>query len=108
MVKSGYSAPAAAFRAKAWSLFGRKTKRPVYGAIGIKTRQGGGHVAFVVGQSSDGRYLYMLGGNQNDEVNISRYPKNVWTDFVLPWGYDASRDGLPILRNAVVAAGRES
>jgi poly(3-hydroxyalkanoate) synthetase len=31
----------------------------------VKSRlSGGGHVAFVVGKSSDDKYLYMLGGKQ--------------------------------------------
>ncbi|MBH0059433.1 TIGR02594 family protein [Pseudoalteromonas sp. SWXJZ94C] len=71
-----------AFRAKEWASFGKSISAPVYGAIGIKSRKGGGHVAFVVGQSADGNYLYMLGGNQSNSVNVAKYKKEVWDSFV--------------------------
>lgn len=107
MEQHGYAPPANAFRARAWENFGAAISEPVYGAIGVKSRTGGGHVAFVVGKSSDDQYLYMLGGNQSDEVNISRYPKNVWNKFVVPSGYDATLDSLPIYNKTASSAGRE-
>lgn len=70
-------------RAKSWSNYGVVIKEPVIGAIAVKSRKGGGHVCFVVGQDSKG-YLYCLGGNQNDEVNIAKYKKEVFEDFRLP------------------------
>lgn len=97
-----------AFRAKEWINFGRKIDHPVYGAIGIKSRKGGGHVAFIVGQSEDGEHYYMLGGNQDDQVKISRYPRSVWTTFVVPLAYDAEGRDLPVYRDDAAAAGRES
>ncbi len=108
MEQHGHTPPANAFRAKEWKNFGKTIANPVYGAIGIKSRTGGGHVAFVVGKSSDGKKLYMLGGNQGDEVNISEYPADVWTTFVVPSSYDASRDSLPIYTKLSVKAGKES
>lgn len=33
-----------------------------------------GHVAFLVGMSSDGRILYLLGGNQGNKVAVIEYP----------------------------------
>lgn len=36
MKKNGYAAVENAFRAKAWTGFGKKIKDPVYGAIGVK------------------------------------------------------------------------
>lgn len=107
MQQHGYTLPANAFRAKSWENFGKSISSPVYGAIGIKSRTGGGHVAFVVGQSGDGKYLYMLGGNQSDEVNISRYAKNVWNKFVVPADYDSTHDSLPIYNKSASDAGRE-
>lgn len=108
MEQSNYESPKAAFRARSWASFGRTINQPIFGAIGIKSRRGGGHVAFVVGQSADGKDLFMLGGNQNDEVNISRYPKNAWTSFVVPSNYDCSGDSLPIYWGEAVGAGTES
>lgn len=107
MEQHGYTPPSAAFRAKSWKNFGQTISQPVYGAIGVKSRTGGGHVAFVAGQSSDGSKLYMLGGNQSDEVNISEYPRSVWETFVVPTHYDASTDSLPVYSGLSVAAGSE-
>lgn len=39
------------------------------GDVAIFSRKGGGHVAVVIAQ--DGKYLYCLGGNQNDAVSIA-------------------------------------
>ena len=108
MKENGYSLPAHAFRAKAWKDFGKKIASPVYGALGIKSRTGGGHVAFVVGKSEDGKYLYMLGGNQHDEVNVTRYNKNVWDTFVVPSNYDVSNESLPVYTQPAKNAGSES
>lgn len=97
-----------AFRAKEWASFGKKIDKPLYGAIGIKTRRGGGHVAFVVGQSADGNSLFMLGGNQNNTVNVTKYKKEVWTDFVVPADFDESGETLPIYTQKSSIAGSES
>lgn len=96
-----------AFRAKAWKDFGQKLERPVYGAIGIKSRKGGGHVAFIVGSNEDGTKYYMLGGNQGDKVQISEYPADVWTTFVFPPGHDPGEGELPIYQGDASAAGSE-
>jgi uncharacterized protein (TIGR02594 family) len=108
MQRHGYSAPVDAFRAKEWANFGRKIDSPVYGAIGIKSRADGGHTAFVVGKSADGNYLFMLGGNQVDEVNVSRYDKTVWETFVVPDKYDSAQDSLPIYTKPAKIAASES
>ncbi|XQW83462.1 TIGR02594 family protein [Thalassotalea piscium] len=97
-----------AFRAKEWAGFGKKIDKPVYGAIGIKTRRGGGHVAFVVGQSADGNSLFMLGGNQNNSVNVTKYNKEVWETFVVPADFDESCETLPIYTQKALVAGSES
>lgn len=107
MSEHGYTPPKNAFRAKAWKNFGKKIDAPVYGAIGIKSRVGGGHVSFVFGQSSDGKHLFMLGGNQDDTVKISKYNVDVWTDFVVPADYDSSADSLPVYEGPQSAAGSE-
>ena len=40
------------------------------GAIGVKSRVGGNHVFFIVGQTPDKIYYKALGGNQGDMVSI--------------------------------------
>ena len=98
---------AKAFRAKSWENFGQKLDEPVYGAIGIKSRKGGGHVAFIVGKSEDGTKYYMLGGNQADKVQISEYSAKVWTTFVFPPGHDPGSDKLPVYQGDSSRAGSE-
>ncbi len=43
---------------------------PRLGAIGVKSRKGGNHVFFIVGQTADGLFFKALGGNQSNAVNI--------------------------------------
>ena len=74
----------------------------------LKSRKEGGHVSFVVGKSPDGKALYMLGGNQNDEVNVSRYDRDVWEGFVVPVGFAVERESLPTYYRRAKQAGRES
>ncbi|MET0389552.1 MAG: TIGR02594 family protein [Polyangiales bacterium] len=104
----GYEPPANAFRATAWAGFGAKITDPVYGAIGVKSRKGGGHVAFVVGRSPDGKQLYMLGGNQGDKVQVAKYARSDWTSFVYPAGASVASESLPVYKGTAAAAGSES
>jgi len=85
MVKAGYhNLPKYPFRAKSWLNFGVSVGKPYYGSLAIKSRKGGGHIGIVLGISSDERYLYILGGNQNDKVCIKKYRKSVFIDFRMP------------------------
>lgn len=108
MQRNGYALPANAYRAQEWKTFGKKIDSPVYGAIGIKSRTGGGHVAFVVGKSADGKHLFMLGGNQADEVNVSRYERSAWDTFVVPATFDNGQESLPVYTKRSKSAGSES
>ncbi len=88
MLKAGYKIPKDAARALSWKSWGKSAGKPVFGAIAVKKRRGGGHVTFVVGR--DGDILYCLGGNQHDEVCVSRYKKSVFIDFRVPKDYESS------------------
>jgi hypothetical protein len=46
-------------------------------------RQGGGHIAIVVGRDQHG-YLMCLGGNQSDAVNIKPFPADRPVSFRWP------------------------
>lgn len=59
--------------ARSWLKWGKELKNPVKGCIVVLTRKGGGHVAFF--DSQDEKYLYLLGGNQNDSVCVAAYDK---------------------------------
>jgi uncharacterized protein (TIGR02594 family) len=95
MQQNGFNPPKDSFRAKEWLNFGQRLTKPAYGAIGVKTRAGGGHVAFIVGQSEDGSHYYMLGGNQGNSVKVSKYLASAWSGFVFPPASQPS-DTLPI------------
>ena len=65
------------FRAKEWENAGTKLDKPAYGCVVTFTRDGGGHVGFVVGKTKAGM-LKVLGGNQSNAVNIYDFdPKRV-------------------------------
>ncbi len=108
MKQHNYNPPKNAFRAKEWKNFGKTISKPVIGAIGIKSRRGGGHVAFIVGKSKDNKYYYMLGGNQGDAVNIKQYSASVWEAFVVPAGFDTTCYSLPVYTGPSGKAGKES
>lgn len=59
-------------RAKAWLDWGQACK-PTPGAVVVFGRSGGGHVAFLVGESATN--YYCLGGNQSNAVNITPIAK---------------------------------
>ena len=63
--------------ARSWLDVGRKTSFPVPGDIVVLWRVSPaswkGHVGFFVGLSHDGSDVFILGGNQNNEVNIRKY-----------------------------------
>jgi uncharacterized protein (TIGR02594 family) len=79
-----------------WRHFGVGLLRPAYGAVASITRDGGGHVGFVVGEDDD--HYYLLGGNQGNRVSVAPFSKtrfvpesfrwpSIWprpTDFTLP------------------------
>jgi len=87
LLKAGYKIPAKAYRALSWKSWGKSSHRPILGSIAVKSRKGGGHVTIVVGISKDGKYIYCLGGNQNDAVNIKRYRVSAFLDFRVPTSY---------------------
>ncbi len=64
--------PANPLSALAWAKFGREVK-PTPGAILVFSRTGGGHVGFYLGE--DDTAFHVLGGNQSDQVNITRVAK---------------------------------
>lgn len=61
--------------ALAWAGFGlavdwRNLNNIICGDVAVFSREGGGHVGIIIGVSTDGKYLVVLGGNQSDAVNI--------------------------------------
>jgi uncharacterized protein (TIGR02594 family) len=96
-----------------WALdyakYGQTLHAPVVGAIGTKTRNGGGHVFFIAG--FDANSVWALGGNQNDQVCIERIPRSAlhsisWPSGVAVWG--ANSGAASVANAAVVSNARES
>ena len=88
--------PATYMRAKDWLNYGVAIQTPVPGCIVVFTRQGGGHVGFVVGVTPDG-LLLVLGGNQNDRVTIARFKKDNVSGYVWVPGIPLPTEKLPVL-----------
>lgn len=71
--------------------------RPAYGCVVVFSREGGGHVGFVVGRDKNGN-LMVLGGNQGDAVSIRPFPVSRVTCYRWPSAYPSSgRFVLPLL-----------
>lgn len=64
--------------ARSWLKIGQKTECPEIGDIVVfwrgKPDSWKGHVAFFIRETKT--HVYVLGGNQNNEVNITAYPKS--------------------------------
>lgn len=76
--------PSGSLAAMSYKTFGKKLISPVVGCIAVKTRVGGGHVGFVA--KVEGDYVYLLGGNQMDSVNIVKHHKSDFIAFRWPAG----------------------
>ncbi|RYZ94063.1 MAG: TIGR02594 family protein [Moraxellaceae bacterium] len=77
---AGVQYPKHWYRALDYLNYGARLSRPAYGCVAIKSRKGGGHVTFVVGQTSSGR-LVCLGGNQGDMVSYAVYSASDFEQF---------------------------
>lgn len=87
MALSGIPYPRLYMRAKEWLSWGKKISVPVYGCVVVFGRTGGGHVGFVVGLDKSGNLL-VLGGNQNDEVNVRAFPVSRVLGYRIPTGFE--------------------
>lgn len=58
--------------AKSYMSWGVPIESAIYGCVVIFSRDGGGHVGFVVGKDVKGR-LMVLGGNQGNKVSIAAF-----------------------------------
>lgn len=74
--RAGYPFSQKALSAREWENWGAAVQgnSPMLGDVMIFTRKNGGHVGLYVGE--DHECYHILGGNQSDEVNISRLSKD--------------------------------
>ena len=97
VTEAGLTPPKDWYRATAWLTLPVSLSRPAYGCIVVFTRQGGGHVGFVVGKDKAGN-LMVLGGNQGDAVNIKPFAVSRAAGYRWPSAYpSAGRFNLPVL-----------
>lgn len=82
--------------AKSYLQWGDLLTQPVVGCVVVFTRDGGGHVGFVVGQDAQG-HLLVLGGNQGDAVNVRSFPRSRVSGYRWPTGFMLPGELLPIL-----------
>ena len=64
--------------ARSWLQVGTKINQPKLNDVVIfwrhKKSSWKGHVGFFIGYTEDKKHIYVLGGNQNNQVNIKKYP----------------------------------
>jgi len=82
--------------AKSYLDWGSMLNEPALGCIAVFSRDGGGHVGFVVGKAQNGD-LMVLGGNQSDAVNIRAFSRLRLTGYRWPVGVPDLPQALPIL-----------
>ena len=105
LAESGFDIPKYWMRAKVWSDYGRPLTAPQLGCLVVFSREGGGHVGFVVGQDERGNLL-VLGGNQGNRVSIAAFPWSRVVAFRWPdWAPIYRIDPLPVLASAELSPG---
>ncbi len=79
-----------------WLKFGIEIdkSKPIFGCILIAVRDGGGHVAFVVGHDKD--YFHVLGGNQSNSVSVMKLAKSRVKGLRYPKTYELRGTALPL------------
>ena len=81
--------------ARSYASWGEKLAEPTDGCVVVFSRDGGGHVGFIVGQDSGGNLL-VLGGNQSDAVNVKAFPRSRVTAYRWPAGIPVPIGTLPV------------
>jgi uncharacterized protein (TIGR02594 family) len=97
IAEAGLPVPKYWMRARDWLNWGTQINRPAYGCIVVFSREGGGHVGFVVGIDEKGR-LMVLGGNQKDAVSIVPFDHARVLGYRWPEGVMLDYSPLPVYR----------
>ena len=97
LANAGLTPPKDWYRATSWLTLPVALSRPAYGCVVVFTRDGGGHVGFVVGKDKAGN-LMVLGGNQGDAVSIRPFAISRVAGYRWPSAFPAAgRFVLPVL-----------
>ncbi|WP_443938173.1 TIGR02594 family protein [Pedobacter sp. MW01-1-1] len=77
-------------RALKWAKWseGRNIGKPVYGALAVKRRKGGGHIGFVAGKK--GNKVIILGGNQSHKLQCTSYEISDYFAYLVPKNYEVT------------------
>jgi uncharacterized protein (TIGR02594 family) len=88
---AGLAGPKNPLSALAWADWGQPLAPEALcvGAVLVFKRAGGGHVGFYMGEDPDRQALHVLGGNQADQVSVTRIRRDRL--FAARWP-----DGLPL------------
>lgn len=103
---SGYKLPKHWYRAKDWLNWGVEITNPCYGCVVVFERKGGGHVGFVCGMDHN-RRLLVLGGNQNNEVNVTPFDRTRVLGYRLP-DLTVVQKQLPIITTSISSSENEA
>lgn len=75
--RAGYDLPDSPLWALSWREWGKPVSQAALGDILVFRRVGGGHVGIYVGEDDDA--YHVLGFNQSDACNITRFGRSTWT-----------------------------
>lgn len=104
--RAGKPLPPAPLWALSWAGFGTPVKTPMLGDVLVFTRRKGGHVALYVGE--DKKNFHMLGGNQDNAVNIRVRPKaSLYVAVRPPYRVQPPNVRRIILRRGGIVSGSE-
>lgn len=93
--------------AGSYLTWGVPLSEPIYGCVAVFSRSGGGHVGFVMGQDEQKR-LMVLGGNQNNAVNVTPFDTARVTGCRWPKDEPIEREPLPFLSTAAASSTNEA
>ena len=93
---AGLAFPENYFRAGDWESWGQKLAKPVAGCVVTFTREGGGHVGFVLGVTPNGS-LVVLGGNQGNRCSVETMSTAKASAYRWPAGVAIPTEAAPVL-----------
>ena len=94
---NGIVPPKDVLAARAYAAWGEICEPAVPGTVLVFSRNGGGHVGFYVAE--DEHHYHVLGGNQDNSVNITRIAKSRCIGRRWPTGQSKPWFSKPIWRN---------
>lgn len=93
--------------AKSYLSWGLPILNPTVGCIVVFSRDGGGHVGFVVGRDARDR-LMVLGGNQGDAVSIAPFDRARVVGYRWPAAVALEMSPLPLISSVQASSTNEA